>query len=321
MTPLNASMDPVQRRRTRLRQLALWCAALVLLITSLSAFIRLSQSGLGCEPWPQCFGDTLRAEQQAGAQPVRDAPALQLARMTHRVAASVVLLGVIAMVALCFGRRPRLTREGALALVLLFLALGLAVLGWWTSGARAPAIVMGNLLGGMLMLALCWRLAAPRVQAAGRTSRGLSLLAGVGVAVLLFQLALGALTSGSYAGMSCSGALDCLRSAEAGGWNWSMLDPWRAPMFAASELPINKAGALTQLVHIMGAALVFMICVPLALLALRGPWRAQGWQLLALLALQAVLAMLLVGGGLSLPLVLAHNAVAALLLAVVSRVI
>ena len=321
MTPLNASMDSTQRRRARVRQLALWCAALVLLITSLSAFIRLSQSGLGCEPWPRCFGSALRAEQPADVQPSRDVAVLQVARMTHRVTATVVLLGVIAMVALCFGRRPRLTREGALALLLLLLALGLAVLGRWTSGSRAPGIVMGNLLGGTLMLALCWRLAAPPAQARGRTSPGIGMLAGVSATVLLCQLALGALTSASYAGMSCSGLFDCLRSASAGGWNWSVLDPWRAPMFAASELPINREGALTQLVHIMGAALVLATCVPLAVLALRGPWRAQGWQLLALLALQMVVAMVLVGGGPTLPLVLAHNIVAALLLAVAARMI
>ena len=314
-------MDSTQRHRARVRQLALCCAALVLLVTSLSAFIRLSQTGLGCEPWPQCFGAALRTEQRSDAQPAGDPTALQVARMAHRVAATGVLLGVLAMVALWFGSRPRLTREGALALVLLCLTLGLAVLGRWSSGARAPGIVMGNLLGGMLMLALCWRLAAPRVPPTGRTSPSITMLAVVGTTVLLCQLALGALTSASYAGMSCSGLLDCLRAAEASGWDWSVLDPWRAPMFVASDLPVNKASALTQLVHIIGAAMVLVTCVPLALLALRGPCRVQGWQLLALLALQIVVAIFLVSGGLALPLVLAHNVVAALLLAVASRLI
>jgi cytochrome c oxidase assembly protein subunit 15 len=44
-------MTPIQRRVSRLRKMAWLCAALVLAITSLSAFIRLSRAGLGCEPW------------------------------------------------------------------------------------------------------------------------------------------------------------------------------------------------------------------------------------------------------------------------------
>ena len=40
------------------------------------------------------------------------------------------------------------------------LALALATLGIATPGARLPAVAMGNLLGGFVMLALCWRLVA-----------------------------------------------------------------------------------------------------------------------------------------------------------------
>lgn len=72
-------MDITQRRRDFLHRLALWSAALVLAITSLSAFIRLSQAGLGCEPWPQCYGSGLRAAQRGDAQPAGDGAALLLA--------------------------------------------------------------------------------------------------------------------------------------------------------------------------------------------------------------------------------------------------
>ena len=48
-------MNQSEGRMTRLRRLAWLCAVLVLAITSLSAFIRLSRAGLGCTPWPQCY--------------------------------------------------------------------------------------------------------------------------------------------------------------------------------------------------------------------------------------------------------------------------
>ena len=58
-------MNLTQRRHAWLHRLALVAAALVLSITSLSAFIRLSNAGLGCDEWPQCYGSRLRAVQQS----------------------------------------------------------------------------------------------------------------------------------------------------------------------------------------------------------------------------------------------------------------
>ncbi len=56
-------------------------------------------------------------------------------------------------------RRNALLKHAAtlcalLALALLVLALGLAVLGRWTGGARVPAVAIGNLLGGFAMPSL-----------------------------------------------------------------------------------------------------------------------------------------------------------------------
>jgi cytochrome c oxidase assembly protein subunit 15 len=131
-------MDLSQRRQAFLHRVALWCAALVLVITSLSAFIRLSQAGLGCEPWPDCYGQALRTSQSLDTQSAGDGAPVKVARLTHRVIASVVLLGVILMVVASFASRPLLVREGALALAVLVLALGLAVLGRWTAGRAGP---------------------------------------------------------------------------------------------------------------------------------------------------------------------------------------
>jgi cytochrome c oxidase assembly protein subunit 15 len=129
------------------------------------------------------------------------------------------------------------------------------------------------------------------------------------------------LTSASYAGLSCSGVIDCLQAAASGGWQWQMLDPWREPAFDAGTIPVNGGAALTQLVHRIGALLVSLVLLALAVLALRGVRRREGLALLLLLALQLVVAVLMVASGLALPLALAHNVIAALMLAVVLRMI
>ncbi len=314
-------MDHTPHRRNSVRKLAFWCAGLVLLITSLSAFIRLSQAGLGCEPWPGCFGSVLRAAQEGVTAPVGDSTPVRVARLAHRVIATTALAGFVTMLALCLVGRPRMWRDGMLALLLLALALGLAVLGAWTSGSRVPAVAMGNLLGGMSMFALCWRVAAPCGQRERGASRAISMLAGISAVVLLGQIGLGALTSASYAGQSCSGVLDCLRSAETASWPWEMLDPWREPVWNASVVPLNGEAAMTQLAHRIGALVLALLLVPLAILTLRHRRRRAAWSLLVLLALQWGVGVLMVSTGLPLPLALAHNLLAILLLASIVRLI
>ncbi len=309
-------MNLSQRRHAWLRRLALVAAALILAITSLSAFIRHSNAGLGCSEWPQCYGSRLRAVQQNREPAGADSDAVTAARLAHRLVAVLALMVITTIVVVCFGNKPWLLREGALALTMLTLAIGLAVLGRWTAGARMPAVAIGNLLGGLLMLALGWRLAA-RVTTPGWPI--LRMWAWVGVAVLLVQVALGALVSASYAGLSCAAPGDCLRAAEAAGWPWETLNPWREPAFGATPMPLNPSGALAQAVHRGGALLALLVLTALGAAALRGPTRRDGAALLVLLVLQLGLGWLMVAMVLPLPLALAHNVVAGLLLATVVR--
>jgi cytochrome c oxidase assembly protein subunit 15 len=254
--------------------------------------------------------------QQSREPVIADSGAVTVARLAHRLIAVLELLAITTIVMVCFGNRPWLLREGALALTMLTLAIGLAVLGRWTADARIPAVAIGNLLGGLLMLALSWRLAAG-VTEPGRPT--LRMWAWVGVTVLLAQLALGALVSASYSGLSCAATGDCLRAAEAAAWPWQTLNPWREPVFAATPMPLNASGALVQVVHRGGALLALLVLIPLGVVALRGHRRRAGAALLLLLVLQLSLGWLMVEMVLPLPLALTHNVVAGLLLATVVR--
>ncbi|MBI3157145.1 MAG: hypothetical protein HYZ20_17330 [Burkholderiales bacterium] len=186
-------MSPAARHRT-LRRLAWACVMLMLVVTTASAWLRLAPSRPACLDWPGCrsAGQPLLTMTAGGS------PALQAAtRGVHRAAASTVLLLVLALLALA-ARPPRDPTLLAHALALLALALALAALGIVTPRSTSASVLLGNLLGGLTMLALAWRMlcglgradsgaaGAPRQGAAARALAALTTLAwllqaGVGV--------------------------------------------------------------------------------------------------------------------------------------------
>lgn len=287
--------------------MALLCAALVLAITSLSAFIRLSGAGLGCEPWPQCYGQSLRDASGAVAQPV--ARSVAVARLAHRVVAMAALVVIIMMVMTSLFSAPILWREGRLALALLGLAVFLAVLGVWTADARVPAVMLGNLLAGFAMFALACRLAL--VTSMKRP--GVRVISGAWVVLatllLVTQLVLGGLSSAGHAGISCPELARCDPSAG----SWQLLNPWHALHYDPAD-PANAAGALLAFLHRAASLLVLAVLLPLGIVAWHRGHRA-GSVLVVLLGVQMALGALLVVAALPLAVALAHNLVAALLLA------
>ncbi|MFZ2652044.1 MAG: COX15/CtaA family protein [Burkholderiaceae bacterium] len=302
-------MNPTDRRLLLLRRLAGVCVALLLAVTSLSAYLRLSQAGLGCADWPRCYGQSLRELQQGVPVSAEEQVATAGVRLVHRVVATLALLLVVTMVMVCLGTQPLLRREGGITLALLGLALFLTVLGLWSSAARLPAVTMGNLLGGFAMLALCTRLA---VAGTPLRAPGLRLWVVIAALLLIAQIALGSLVSSSYAALSCSGWSDCMNAAR--GVGWDTLNPWREPQFNALP-PINPDGALALALHRgLGITLAALV-VPLALAAFRRGRPSSAAALLVLFAAQVVVGLTMTVESLQLQFALLHNLLAAALLA------
>ncbi|TRZ64647.1 MAG: cytochrome oxidase assembly protein [Rhodocyclaceae bacterium] len=298
--------------------MAIACAVLVLAITSLSAYIRLGNVGLGCADWPQCYGSKLRQAQQGIDTRSAESGATVAARMLHRIVAVAALLLIIVMAMACFAGKPILWREGWMAMTLLVLALFLAVLGRWSGGARVPAVNIGNLLGGFAMLAFCWRLhqrasEAPAAPEKFRTR----LLAWLAVLTLLGQIALGGLVSAAFAGLSCTAMPGCGAGVPTT-MTLDALDPWREPMFPETVTPpANPAGAAAHMAHRYGAIAMLLAIALLAWSAIRSGRGWPAWTMLGLLAIEISLGVLLVAQSLPLGVALAHNLTAALLLAAV----
>jgi heme A synthase len=183
----------VDRRLVTLRRLAWACVLLMFVVTSASAWLRLAQPRPACFDWPACRG-TDRPSAPAVVTAVMGEPgALVRVRGVHRVAAALVLVLVLVVAALALVWPPRHGAAGRVALALLVLALALSALGIVTPGSRATGVMLGNLLGGLLMLALSWRLAG---QLSGRpgSSRILSGWALIGAGLWAAQAVLGSLS-------------------------------------------------------------------------------------------------------------------------------
>lgn len=193
-------MNPDRRLRA-LRQLAWTVVALMIVVTSVSAWLRLAQPRPPCPQWPVCRALGMQSPAPAIPDTVPPAHNLDLPRALHRAIASLTLVLVCLLVAFALARRPRNWGAGAPALALLGLALGLAVLGIVTTGSHGAAILLGNMLGGFSMLALAWRMTRPRVRLDAAVARGLDRRALIGIAAWAGQAAVGAI-SGTGAGLA-----------------------------------------------------------------------------------------------------------------------
>ena len=277
---------------------------LMLVLTTTSAYIRLAQAGLGCADWPACYGRAVRLP-EAGQLFPGQTP-LFWAHALHRLTASAV--GVLLILIVFLGREEMRGAGARLAAwMVLVLAVLLAALGTVTP-SNLPAVTLGNLLGGMSMIALLWGLLQRgRGESAGRW------LLGLAFAALTLQIALGGMIGARYAALSCVSLPAC-----GAGW-WPESTDWRlvTPFFASSASD-KVSAALVPLVmaHRYGALLVAAILCALGVGAVRRGARAAtlGWVLLGMLGLQLLLGATMVLANFRLPLALMHNLGAALLL-------
>ena len=142
------------------------------------------------------------------------------------------------------------------------LALALSVLGIVTPGSRAAGVLLGNLLGGLLMLGLSWRLAT---QLAGWPAAGPALArwALLGAGLWMAQAALGALSG--------SGSLELPRRWRT--WRWRC---WPAAVRWASAWAAHRQGRRVE-----GAGLLSLTGLQFALAAAAvGSAAAPAWVLL-----------------------------------------
>jgi cytochrome c oxidase assembly protein subunit 15 len=250
------------------------------------AFTRLTDSGLGCPDWPGCYGHSsplgAQAHIAAAQQAMPTGPVTHdkaWVEMLHRYLATAVggLILVLAVMAWWQAWQDR--KAGRVPVVNPWwptLTLGWVCLqgafGALTVTMKLfPAIVTLHLLGAMaLLVLLAWQVARlnrllPGAALPVAVSPGLRHLLGLGLALLVLQISLGAWVSTNYAVLACSDFPTCQ-----GGW-WPEMDfaqgftLWRPLGLTAGGAPIVFA-ALTA-IHYTHRAMAAVVLVLLGLLA------------------------------------------------------
>lgn len=308
------------------RGLALAALGLGVVVVVMGGWVRLSDAGLGCPDWPGCYGqltwpneaeDVAAANARFPERPVEPHKAWR--EMVHRYAAGALGLVIAAMAWVAWRRRSEDGQPVAIPLFLVGLVTFQAILGMWTVTLKLkPLVVMGHLLGGLATVALIlWCvLRAGRVNGDAGVMRFRAMIA-AGLAVLCLQIALGGWTSANYAALSCPDFPKCQ-----GQW-WPETDfgeafvLWRGigPDYEFGVLDAPARNAI-QMAHRVGALATTLLLGLLALMlaSTGGRPRALGAVLAGLLAVQVGLGIANVLLRLPLPLAVAHNAGALLLL-------
>lgn len=314
-------------------RLCFTASVLTLIVVLLGAWVRLEDAGLGCPDWPGCYGMLLGVPNTDAAveaaneaypdRPVHAGKAWK--EMIHRYVAGALGLLVFAIAFTAIRRRGQPGQPLALPVFLAGLIIAQAVLGMWTvTWQLKPLVVTLHLLGGMATLALLWwlslrtgRLLRPGTDPAARRMQPW-VLAVVGVAAV--QIALGGWVSTNYAALACTDFPRC-------GGAWWPTDANFADGFILWQglgvdyefgVLDHPARVAVQFVHRLGAAVTALAVMALALavwVRVRDavPRRAAA-VVVALLVVQWLLGITNVLASLPLPVAVAHNGGAALLL-------
>ncbi|WP_454786095.1 COX15/CtaA family protein [Legionella sp. WA2024007413] len=312
-----------------LRYVVSFAVLLSLFVVMLGAYTRLSDAGLGCPDWPGCYGqmvlpsatDKLQAAQTQYPQiPIESRKAWT--EMAHRYAA-----GSLALLIFFIGfyvARKRLQGNNLswhLPAALIILVFFQAALGMWTVTLKLlPVVVMGHLLGGMLIVACLSRF---RLQISSIKGHDLSQWRPwlrIGVLIVFLQIALGGWVSSNYAGISCIGFPMCngewlpdLHFAE----GFNLFSPVGAN-YQGGVLD-HDVRVTIQFIHRLGAIITAVYILVLSLLILcRSSFnylKTAAVVLSLLVLVQFTLGILNVIYLLPISVAVAHNGVAALLLA------
>lgn len=283
---------------------------LAFVVVTLGAYTRLQDAGLGCPDWPGCYGQMLAPAGESKAW----------TEMVHRYAAGSLGLFILAIAGLSW--RRGLSRKVIVPTLLVGLVLFQAALGMWTVTLKLlPVVVMGHLLGGLSIFALLWVVfLQQRTWQVNEFAARLKPWALIALVLVGLQLALGGWVSSNYAALICPTFPTCQ------GALWPPTD-FKTAFDIFSPIGINYQGGVLgntarvtiHMMHRVGALIVAGYLLGLGFYLLRQKQsivlRKIALAILLLLFTQIMLGVLNIEWLLPLPIAVAHNGVAALLLA------
>ena len=234
-----------------LRPLLVSALILALVILVSSATLRLSANGIGCKPWPACYGLLETANQAQGTSLIK------VLRLTHRLTATI--FAVLALVIVALGWRGWAKPAKVFGLTLVLVTGLLAWVGLHTP-SPLPLVTAVNVLGGLALVGLSAALLSvsppPASSPTGNVSPFVRRAAWTLLAILALQAALGAMISARLAASAC--ALDCQQlswSADAA----TLLNPLQSGRVETLSSDLAAGQTLHWLHRIVGAVLLITV--------------------------------------------------------------
>jgi cytochrome c oxidase assembly protein subunit 15 len=307
------------------RSLAIASLLLVIALVSVSAYLRLDNSGIGCADWPNCYGRIGAAdatEPTLGSTYERLAveaqQPLSWATPVHRLVASILGLTVLAMALLSLRQR----RDRLLSFLLLGLTVFLAWLGIYSGGLHNPAVVMGNLGGGFTMLGLLgwmvFREAKPRANAPSFVRSWVI----AALLLLCLQIVLGGLTSANFAASACQTLPDCHGSYLPGANLSTAFDLSRSHEIGQTGLAMGGGErADIHKLHRIAAVILAAVTLFAGLLALRAKLGLTALVVSTLVVTEFSVGIAAIVTNLPIAVATAHNGLAAMLLLALLRLL
>lgn len=297
------------------------------IVILMGAYTRLADAGLGCPDWPGCYGqlivpmadhDLAKAEQHFPGMEVE--PKKAWLEMIHRYLAGTLGLMVFGILIYCLRQQ---SAPKKLAIFTSVLIIFQALLGMWTvTMMLMPIIVMSHLLGGFCLISLLFLMylrVNPLTEPSGDIHlKGYRKLAMIALVVLVGQIMLGGWTSSNYAALTCITLPICQ-----GDW-WNNLklakafSPFQGDHISFEYGVLDHYTRVTiHVAHRIGAIVTSLLILWLGLKLLSSHskiMKRAAVVMIALLITQVLLGVSNILYILPLPIAVAHNGVAALLL-------
>ncbi len=295
---------------------------LTLCTVVLSAYIRLSQSGLNCSPWPDCYGQIgVQAEKQGITVLTKEGAEMSHkgARIAHRFIASSLGVTILLILLISIKRKFK-GQPGLLAAILLMgTTIFLALLGYKTPSRTIPWVTLGNLGGGMFMLATLWWLGqSSLIPDRIKTNIATQTLAITATILLSLQILSGAWVSANFAATACNSKLLCDQL-------WPTAVDLKESFFLSRKLILDQQGSilladqLAQTInmthrYLSVACMLFLGFFAFKLMKVGGALTTTSKAIAVFLLIELLLGLISIYYQLPLVFVTAHNLVAALLL-------
>jgi cytochrome c oxidase assembly protein subunit 15 len=301
-----------------MKTLAMISLLLVIALVSVSAYLRLDNSGIGCADWPDCYGLI--------GEPVRESPTvgstyerlavearqpMSWATPVHRLVAGVLGAMVLGMAILSLLKR----KDRLFSFMLLALTVLLAWLGIYSGGLHSPAVVMGNLGGGFAMLGLLGWMVFRGTRPGRRVPIAVRSWVIAALLLLCAQIALGGLTSANFAASACRTVPDCHGSWLPGDDLSTAFDLTRQHEIGPTGLALGgPERADIHKLHRLVAMLTLVVAAVAGMLALQAKLGGAGALVVALVAAEFSVGVAAILTDLPIGIAVAHNWLAAILL-------